>query len=179
MANKVCAPMVEIPDYLVAAVRVPAGVTLYPGDVVFADSIDAAIAGNYSVYAPEQPETANLGKQMAIVINGGFEKLPDGRRPDGQPDFTQYDFKEGDVVTIVFLAPQARFQISVDCINGVAAVGKYIFPVDGAYKMDAGASVPAGTFSSMKLMAEKYFRLGGNFGAQFATCYVATVQNPA
>lgn len=179
MANRICYPMTDVPKYLVATINVPAGVTLKAGDVVIANTNDATISGNYSVYSPEQPATLNLVKRMAIVINGGFEQLADGRRPDGQPDYTQYEFNEGDVVTVIFLVPELRFQISTDCINGVAAVNDFIFPVDGAYQMDVDATVPVGTFSSLKLLASKYFRLGGQAGAQFAETFVAVVQDPS
>lgn len=179
MANRICIPMVEVPEYLVATIRVPAGKTIYPGNIVVAESVDAAIAGNFSVYAPEQPATANLGMQMALVINGGFEQLPDGRRPEGQPDYSKYEFIEGDVVTVVFMVAQMRFEISADCFTGTPEVNAVAYPVDGADQMEAGASVPVGTFSSIKLMAQKYFRIGGKFGGEFVTTYVVKVQNPA
>ena len=179
MANRVCRPMVEIPDYLVGTVIVPDGVTLYPGNIIIADTYTSAIAGNYSVFAATEPATANLGEQMALVINGGWEMLPDGRRPEGQPDYTKYEFVSGDVVTIIFLAPQARFEISQDCLTGTANVGSFLYPVDGSYDMTATGAIPVGTFSSLKALATKNFRVGGQFGAQFAATVVCAVQNPA
>ena len=179
MANRVCRPMVEIPDYLVGTVIVPTGVTLYPGNIILANTYTSAIAGNYSVFAATQPLTANLGEQMAVVINGGFEMLPDGRRPEGQPDYTKYSFVEGDVVTIIFLAPQARFEISNDCITGTPAVGNFLYPVNASYDTTKGAAIPVGTFSSLKVLALKNFRVGGQFGAEFVATVVASVQNPA
>ena len=179
MANRVCRPVVEIPDYLVGTVIVPDGVTLYPGDIIVADTYTSAIAGNWSVFAATKPITANLGEQMAVIINGGFEMLPDGRRPDGQPDFTKYEFIAGDVVTIIFLTPQARFEISNDCITGTPIVGDFLFPVDDSYKVSKGAAIPVGTFSSLKVLALKNFRLGGLYGAQFAPTVICSVRNPA
>ena len=107
--------------------------------------------------------------------------LPDGRRPEGQPDYTQYTFQAGDVVTIVFLAPQMRFEISNDSVNLnslTPAAGQVLYPVNAAYALTLGASVPAGTFSSLKVLATKYFRLGGQFGGQFASTMVVAVGNP-
>ena len=179
MANRLCYPMVAVPEYLVSTIRVPAGVILKAGDVVLADAADSSISGNFSVLAPVEPATANLGEQMAIVINGGWEQLPDGRRPSGQPDYTKYEFIENDVVTIVFLAPQMTFQISFDCVNGTPVVGNVLTPVDGSYQMDVDTTVPAGTFSSLAVVALKYFRLGGKFGAEFANAMVAKVKNPS
>lgn len=183
MANYICRPVTEVPNYLVAAVTVPAGQTFHAGEVVFAKSLDSGvgIGANLSVFAATEPATALLGAQAAIVINDGFEQLADGRRPAGQPDYTQYTYAAGDVVTIVFLAPGMRFEISEDSVNLnslTPAAGQVLYPVDGAYTMTLGATVPAGTFSSMTVLATKYFRLGGQFGAQFANTLVAIVNAP-
>ncbi len=181
MSNYICRPLTEVPDYLVANVTVPAGVSLHAGQVVVANTLDASISGNYSVYAATQPATANLKTQMAIVINGGFEQLPDGRRPDGQPDYTQYTFVAGDVVTIVFLNPQMRFEISNDSVNLntlTPAAGQVLYPVNGDYTLTLGAAAPAGTYSSLAVLTTKYFRIGGQFGGQFANTMIVVAQIP-
>lgn len=178
MANRICRPVTPVPDYLVLNVIVPAGKTLYAGDLVLANTLDTTISGNYSVMAVTDPATANLGRQMAIVINGGFEQLPDGRRPDGQPDFSQYSFGEGEIVTVILLAQGLRFEISTDSLTGTATVGYSIHPVDGANKPATAAATPAATYSSLKTLALKNFRAGGLFGAQFISTVVAMVQQP-
>lgn len=180
MSNYVCRPMVSVPDYLVATITVPSGHTFNAGQVVDASTLDTNISGNYSVYAASTPVTATLGAQKAIIINGGWEQLSDGRRPEGQPDFTQYTFSAGEVITVVFLAPQMRFEISNDSFthSGTPAVGDYLYPVNNSANLTDGASVPGGTYSNLKVLALKNFRLGGLFGGQFASTVVAVVGIP-
>jgi hypothetical protein len=180
MANYICRPMVNVPDYLVASVTVPAGQTIYAGSVVNLATLDTSISGNFSVYAAATPVTATLGVQMGLVINGGWELLSDGRRPEGQPDYTQYSYAAGEVITVVVLAPKIRFEISDDAVtaSGTPAVGEFLYPVNNSWKLTDGASVPSGTFSSLKILAKKYFRLGGLYGGQFASTMVAVAQNP-
>lgn len=181
MSNYICRPLTQVPDYLVATVTVPSGATLYAGEVVLANSIDSTISGNFSVYAATPVATATLGEQLGIIINGGWEQLSDGRRPDGQPDFTKYTYSEGEVITIVFLAPQLRFELSNDSIthSTTLAAGDVLYPTDGAYKLTQGSSVPSGTYSNMTVLATKNFRLGGLYGAQFASTVVTKVNVPA
>jgi hypothetical protein len=178
MANRICRPVTKVPDYLTLNATVPAGETLYAGDVVLVNTLDTNISGNYSVFASTQPATANLTKQMAIVINGGFEQLADGRRPAGQPDYSQYSFAEGEVVTVILLIEGLRFEISTDSFTGTATLGWSIHPVNGAFKPATAATTPAGTYSSLKTLALKNFRTGGNFGGQFISTVVAMVQQP-
>lgn len=181
MANYICAALTDVPDYLVVDVKVPTGETLYAGQIVTVEALDTGITGNYSVYTATEPATATLGKQMAIIINGGFEKLSDGRRPEGQPDFTKYTFTEGDVVTAIILAPAMRFEISNDSVNlnsVTPAAGKVLYPTNGAYNLTLDATVPTGTYSSLTVLATKYFRTGGLFGAGFASTMVTKVNLP-
>jgi hypothetical protein len=170
--------MTEVPDYAVLNVSVPSGKTYAAGDVLLVESLDTTISGNYSVFTPVEPATANLGKQMAIVINGGFEKLADGRRPEGQPDFTQYTFTEGDIMVVVVLVQGLTFEISTDCITGTVAVGNSIHPVNAATKSETAATTPTGTYSALTTLATKYFRAGGLFGTQFINTVVARVKQP-
>lgn len=178
MANRICRPVTAVPDYLVLKVLVGAGQTLYAGDIIDIDGLDTSISGNYSVFTANQPATATLGRQMAIVINGGFETLPDGRRPEGQPDFSQYSYVEGDVATVILLGQGLRFELSYDGLTGTPAVGNSIYPVDGAFKPSTSATTPAGTYSSLRTLALKNFRSGGLWGAGFISTVVAIVQQP-
>lgn len=177
MANKVCRPVTKIPDFLVGTVLV-GSTTLYPGNIILANTCTTDISGNYSVFEPTQPLTSNLDQQMAIIINGGWEMLSDGRRPEGQPDYTQYEFVEGDVVTIIFLQPKMRFEISFDCVDGTPVANTFLYPTDQSYLLTKGESVPAGTYSPFKVLALKNFRLGGLYGAQFASTAIAIVEQP-
>lgn len=179
MANRLCRPVTAVPDYAVLNVSVPTGKTYYAGDVLLVESLDTGISGNWSVFTPVEPATANLGKQMAIVINDGFEKLADGRRPEGQPDYTQYSFTEGDIMTVVVLVQGFTFEISTDCLgSGTATVGYSIHPVNAATKPVTASTTPAGTYSALTTIALKYFRSGGNFGSQFINTVVARVKQP-
>ena len=178
MANNLCRPVTEVPDYLVGVGIVPTGVTLYPGDIILANTLTGDISGNISVFAATKILTATLGEQMAIIINGGFEQLSDGRRPAGQPDYTQYSFPAGETFTMIFLAPQLRFEISYDAIIGTPAVGNSLYPTNNSYDLTKGAVTPSGTFSSLKVLALKYFRVGGQFGGQAINTVIAIVKNP-
>ena len=75
----------ENPGYMQAQIKVPADVTLHAGHVVVAETLDASLYGNYSVYAPTQ--VANADKEgIGLVLDGGVETLKEGGRRDGQPD---------------------------------------------------------------------------------------------
>jgi hypothetical protein len=181
MFNYICRPVTPVPDYLVVNATVPAATTFYAGEVILVNTLDASISGNLSVYASTQPATANLGKQMAVIINGGFEELSDGRRPEGQPDFTQYTYSAGTVFTAIILTSAMRFEISNDSVNLnslTPTAGQVLYPVNAANTLTLGTTVPAGTYSSLSVLAPKYFRLGGQFGAQFASTMVVVVNVP-
>ena len=176
MANYLCrATNPRVPDYLVKKVSVPAGKTLHAGDLVMLKTLDTGIADNYQVYVGDQPATADLKLRAAIIINDGFETLSDGRRPDGQPDYTQYVYQAGDVVTAILLVPGLDFEISTSAITGTAAVGKFVEPVNAAYAGSIVDARTAGTTSALKVLATKHFRMGGMFGYQFIDTVVATV----
>lgn len=178
MANYLCrVANPRIPDYTVVKVVVPASTTIYAGSIIALTALDTGISNNYQVYTGTRPATANLGVRMALVINDGFETLSGGRRPEGQPDYTQYAYVAGDVVTAILLIPGLTFEISDDCITGDAAVGKYLEPVDGSYLTSIVASRTTGTTSALKvLFAGKNFRMGGQMGGQFITTNVCSVE---
>lgn len=184
MANYLCrATNPRIPDYLVIKVSVPTGQTMHAGDVFPVVELDDSISNNYQVFTGTQPATANLGVRMAIVINDGFETLEDGRRPAGQPDYTQYTYAEGEVVTAILMVPGLVFEISNDCVtNGSSAVvGDFVEPVNGAYAMSrvaSGTGRTASTKSGMKVLyVGKNFRMGGQFGSNFIQTMVCMVED--
>lgn len=178
--GRLCRPVTEVPEYMVLQVRVGAGQTIYAGDIIDINGLDTVIVNNYNVFACNQPTTARLGRQMAIVINGGFEQLLDGRRPNGQPDYTQYSFTEGEIITVILLKSGVRFEISQASltVTGTLAKGFGIFPVNGSFKPSSAVAVPSGTYSSLNVLQLKYFRAGGQNGAQFIPTVVAIVQQP-
>ena len=166
MANYLCrATNPRVPDYLVKKVSVPADTTLHAGDIVMLKALDSTIADNYQVYTGSKPATADLGLRAAIIINDGFETLADGRRPEGQPDYTQY----------IYQVPGLDFELSTDVIEGTFTAGQYIEPVNGAYKGAVKATRTEGTKSALMMLAKKNFRMGGMFGYQFIDTVVATV----
>ena len=181
MANYLCrATNPRVPDYLIIKVSVPTGQTMKAGDVFPVKALDTDIANNYQVFTGTQPTTADLGIRMAIVINDGFETLEDGRRPAGQPDYTQYTFGEGEVVTAVLMVPGLVFEICKDCLTntGCIVAGNFLEPVNGAYTMDTKTARTAGTKSGMRVLnAAKNFRMGGQFGYNFISTVVAMVED--
>lgn len=172
----------ENPGYMQAQIRVPADVKLHAGQVVVAETLDAALRGNYSVYAPAKVADATK-EDVALILDGGFETLADGRRPDGQPDYTQYTFGEGEVVTAFRLnVPNPKFEISIDaCDDTVAAaatagtlvVGDNLIPKNGQYELTYSAKADAVTAKNyLTVEALKFFRLGGASGSEFASTLV-------
>ena len=181
MANYLCrATNPRIPDYLVIKVSVPAGQTLKAGDVFPVKALDTTISNNYQVFTGTQPTTADLGIRMAIVINDGFETLEDGRRPAGQPDYTQYTYAEGDVVTAILMVPGLVFEISKDCLTNATSIaaGNILEPVNGKYTLDTKTAHTEGTKSAMRVLnPAKNFRMGGQFGYNFIATVVAMVED--
>lgn len=176
MANYLCrATNPRVPDYLVKKVSVPAGATLHAGDIVILKALDNTIADNYQVYTGTKPAAADLGLRAAIIINDGFETLADGRRPDGQPDYTQYVYQAGDVVTAIMLVPGLDFELSKDVIDGTFTAGQYIEPVADSNKGAVKATRTADTKSALMMLGQKNFRMGGMFGYQFIETVIATV----
>lgn len=172
----------ENPGYMQAQIRVPAGEKLHAGQVVVAESLDAALRGNYSVYAPTKVEDATKD-DVALILDGGFETLEGGRRPDGQPDYTQYIFGEGEVVTAFRLnVPNPKFELSVDACDstvsaalsaGTLVAGDNLIPKASQYELTyskKGTAVTAKNYLTVEAL--KFFRLGGKSGGEMANTLV-------
>ena len=172
-----CAPMTGVEERLVITATVPVGKTYRPGMVIDASTIDTTIDGNFSVYtgiAPADVKTTPL----AIIINGGWEQLPDGRRPEGQTDYTQYPYNEGETFTAIFLDDHLRFQITQDCLAGNApTLGQYLCAVNNTTQLVAGATKTS--TNCLKVEALKYFRTATQQGLGMINSYVcsASVHN--
>ncbi len=169
MAQCYVAPITRIPEKDVFLARVPADTTIQAGAIVDLSTLDTAIPNNYQVYVASKP-TAD-SKMLGIVINDGWEQLADGRRPDGQPDYTQYEFHAGDVVCVVALEDYMRFEISEDALDAEAnpSVGKYLKIQANKYALtnDNSAGI-------MRVEASKFLRAGGQFGGSLASGFIPT-----
>lgn len=168
----------ENPAYMQAQIRVPAAEELHAGEVVVAETLDAALgSNNFSVYAPAK--VADITKDdIAIILDGSVETLADGRRPDGQPDYTQYTMKSGDVVTAMRLLPETKYEVSIDaCDEDVASAsivpGDKLIPQVGEYELKYEAKATNTTAKNyLVIEAVKYFRLGGQSGMDMAKTLV-------
>lgn len=184
MAHYVCRPLTELPAYMQAQVRVPAALTegLRAGEVVQAEKLDENLYENYSVYMPEQ--ITDITKQdWAIVLNGTFEEMSDGRRPDGNPDYTTYVYKPGEVATAIRMIPNIKFELSVDaCDSTVAGAtikpGDNLVPKANEYALTYSAAATNVTAKHyLTIEATKFFRLGGKFGGDFASTLVVRAKS--
>ena len=169
MAQCYVAPITRIPEKDVFLAKVPAGKTLHAGDIIDLSELDTGIANNYQVYVGKAPTSDST--ILGIVINDGWEMLADGRRPDGQPDYTKYEFASGEVVCVVALEKFMRFEISLDAINwsNYPSAGTYLAIDDGKYELVDSDS--AGVFV---VEVEKALRAGGQFGGSLASGYIPT-----
>ena len=184
MAHYVCRPVTELPAYMQAQVRVPAALTegLRAGEVVQAEKLDENLYGNYSVYMPEQ--ITDIAKQdWAIVLNGTFEEMSDGRRPDGNPDYTTYVYKPGEVATAIRMIPNIKFELSVDACDSTVAKatikpGDNLVPKANEYALTYSAAATDVTAKHyLTIEATKFFRLGGKFGGDFASTLVVRAKS--
>ena len=174
----------KIPSDKFVKVLVPEG-GLHAGQIVnvvsLASSVDG-VANNIEVFTATQPTTATLGsKFFALVVNGGFETLADGRRPAGQPDYTQYVYAEGEVATAIIMDKNLMFEIGVGTVSGgtVATpssdIGKYIVPANATYTGAVAAEATAG--NCLQILGTHYFRNGGNFAAGMLPTYICRGAN--
>lgn len=178
MANYVAKTVTENPGYMQADVIVPADTKLHAGQVVVAETLDSTLGyGNWKTYTAEQVSDIT-SDSIAIILNGTFETLDDGRRPKGQPDYTQYEYQAGEIATAHRLLPETRYEISVDSCDetvanaltaGTLVPGDNLIPANGSYELAYSAAATAVTAKNyLRIEAIKYFRLGGQFGMDFA-----------
>ena len=174
----------EVVSDKVVKISVPQG-GLHAGQVVncvsLADEV-YAVEYNSEVYTATQPTTDTLDSRFfAMVVNGGLEELADGRRPDGQPNYTKYVYKAGDVCDGVILDKNLVFEIGLGSVGGTKSanpkndIGKYIVPANGSYTMTISDTATAG--GCLKIIGTRYFALGGMFGSEFSRTYVAIAIN--
>lgn len=162
----------RVSSRFIGKVIAPAG-GLSAGSIIVADTISSGILGNYSVYNATTPDSSNLGSNfMALVVNDGFETLLDGRRPEGNPNYYSYTFKEGEVATVIFLEKHLFFNIGLDCISSstktLATVGNYLVPVANSTQLSAVSTVPANVSGALKIVSLHNTPTGGNYGGGMA-----------
>lgn len=178
MANLATCITPRISSSHIAKVLVPLG-GLKAGEVVACERL-VDIDGNMEVYAADKITAKNINSsKIAIVANGDFEQLANGRRPKGQPDYTLYEYQEGQVATIIFLDNHLLFAIGVDSIQygagEVPQVGEYLIPLQNSYKL--GLASEFATNTALKILAPYQFPIGRNGGEEFRSGYVCVVVN--
>lgn len=183
--NYICRVVTETPTYMHTKFRVPAGTEISAGEIFVPNELDNELGyGNWDVYVPD---IVTKNEEIpAIILNGGFEALIDGRRPEGQPDYTQYIFREGETISAHRLLPEVRFELSPDNFsnfedfrgvleNGI--INTYLIPVINSSDLKWTANAQdIKTRVYLVIEAVKYFRLGGLFGGDFALTLVVRVK---
>lgn len=177
MENYICMTSTELPGYMQAQIVVPEGEFFTAGQVFLAENLDNEV-GNKDIFIPEVIDDAR-NEIPVIIINNGFEELPDDRRPDGQLDYTQYLYKPGTFLTAVRLLPEIKFELSKDCVlaESEIEVGGYLIPEDGSRRLMYTKTLD-GIESKVYLMIENFksFQLGGLFGNKCADTMVVRVK---
>ena len=166
----------RVPSNFIKRCTAPAG-GITAGSYVIVDTLDNTISGNISVFTAGATTAENIkGKNIGIVLSGGFETLADGRRPDGQPNYYSYTYQAGETVDVAIIGEGLAFNIGLDCITtatvGAATVGAFVYPVAATAQPTAGATVPADTNGAMKIVALYNTPIGGNYGAGFASSLI-------
>lgn len=180
MEHYVCRAVTELPDYMNVNFRVPEGEMMVSGQIYVAENlIDNYGYGNWTVFAPEVIE--NTEEQVpAIILNNDFETLPDDRRPDGQPDYTQYVYKEGTVITAIKLMPGIKFELSKTSVMAETdiKVGGYLVPEAGSSMLMYSDNLEdINTKICLVVEALKDFRIGGLFGNETVETMVVRVKD--
>ena len=178
MAQYLCRTVTELPAYMQANFIVPEGTEMYAGDIYVPKTLNEDLYGNWTVYNADMIE--DVSKEIpAILINNSFETLADGRRPDGQPDYTEYAYEEGEVVTAIKLLPEIKMELSFDTIqnkNDIEAEG-YLIPENGTNLLRFVSTIDdVNSKVYFVIEALKHFRCGGAMGMGFIDTMVVRVK---
>lgn len=152
-------------------VRVPEG-GLYAGQLVNCVRLETEVdtlGANLEVYVADKPTQSTVNSKFIAMISNhsGVEELEDGRRPNGQPDYTKYHFKKGDVADAVLMDKNLVFEVSTAVVsNGNPLdvkqdVGRFIIPLDGTYNGRVSDIPSEG--SCLEIIGTHYFRRGNDF----------------
>ena len=185
MEHYICRTVTENPGYIQAQFRVPQNTEIVAGEVFNAEELYNNTYGNYTVYLPTLMQDIN--DEPAIIINNSFETLDDGRRPEGQPDYTQYVYKAGEVITGVRLVPGIKFELGTDGLDNVEdllaedpekIIGTWLYPtVNSSSLIWTNDFDDIDTKVYLYIENIKYFRLGGKFGSQYAYTLIVRVKH--
>ena len=182
MKHYICRTTTELPGYMQAQINITGDELVSAGYIFNANELEDA-SGNISVY--ELIKITNTAMQTpAILLNNGMEGLKDKRRPKGNPDYTTYIYKNGEVVTAIRLLPEIKLEIGVDSVvleDDIDEVGKssgYLIPKNNDTQLHYYKTIDASELPKvfLKVEAIKAFRLGGNFGNECTKTFVARVQ---
>lgn len=184
MEHYICRTVTELPGYMFALIKVPEGDSMAAGEVYKAETLDTTISGNTTVYVAEYVTDKN--DLPVIALNDSFETLLDGRRPDGQPDYTQYVYNEGEVINSVRLDKNVKLELGTDTLSNqldMKDIDNTNLKDTWLYINNEGRLTWSNSFANVSsrvyfvIEAVKYFRLGGQSGMEFARTLVVRVKH--
>ena len=184
MEHYICRTVTELPGYMCALIKVPEGDSMAAGEVYKAETLDTTISGNTTVYVAEYVTDKN--DLPVIALNDSFETLLDGRRPDGQPDYTQYVYNEGEVINSVRLDKNVKLELGTDTLSNqldMKDIDDTNLKDTWLYINNEGRLTWSNSFANVSsrvyfvIEAVKYFRLGGQSGMEFARTLVVRVKH--
>lgn len=184
MFHYICRTVTELPGYMFALIKVPEGDSMAAGEVYKAETLDTTIHGNTTVYVAEYVTDKN--DLPVIALNDSFETLLDGRRPDGQPDYTQYVYNEGEVINSVRLDKNVKLELGTDTLSNqldMKDIDDTNLKDTWLYINNEGRLTWSNSFANVSsrvyfvIEAVKYFRLGGQSGMEFARTLVVRVKH--
>lgn len=184
MEHYICRTVTELLGYMFALIKVPEGDSMAAGEVYKAETLDTTISGNTTVYVAEYVTDKN--DLPVIALNDSFETLLDGRRPDGQPDYTQYVYNEGEVINSVRLDKNVKLELGTDTLSNqldMKDIDDTNLKDTWLYINNEGRLTWSNSFANVSsrvyfvIEAVKYFRLGGQSGMEFARTLVVRVKH--
>ena len=184
MEHYICRTVTELPGYMFALIKVPEGDSIAAGEVYKAETLDTTMPGNTTVYVAEYVTDKN--DLPVIALNDSFETLLDGRRPDGQPDYTQYVYNEGEVINSVRLDKNVKLELGTDTLSNqldMKDIDDTNLKDTWLYINNEGRLTWSNSFANVSsrvyfvIEAVKYFRLGGQSGMEFARTLVVRVKH--
>ena len=184
MFHYICRTVTELPGYMFALIKVPEGDSMAAGEVYKAETLDTTMPGNTTVYVAEYVTDKN--DLPVIALNDSFETLLDGRRPDGQPDYTQYVYNEGEVINSVRLDKNVKLELGTDTLSNqldIKDIDDTNLKDTWLYINNEGRLTWSNSFANVSsrayfvIEAVKYFRLGGQSGMEFARTLVVRVKH--
>lgn len=174
MANKICAPLLDVPEQYVVKATVESGETYAAGEVIMCETIDTNLSNNLEVYAGDN--ITDVSTQVpCIIINAGFEKLSDNRRPEGSDHPGTFTYTDTDRVTAIRLdCIGMKFFISDDALTtGTPVADNKLAPADGVRTL--GIVTVSDELAVLNVDTKYNYPLGGNHGRSIAVGSIARV----